>query len=100
MLWRAGKQPFPTLSAAEAELTEATEALIMGDSFDAILTDLFENYPKSLMIDNQAAIQLISEENGAWRTRHESIPSEVEVLKAGLASDSLSWSCHGCRLGN
>ena len=70
MLWRAGKQPFPTLSAAEAELTEATEALIMGDSFDAILTDIFENYPKSLMIDNQAAIQLISEENGAWRTRH------------------------------
>ena len=70
MLWRAGKQPFPTLSAAEAELTEATEALLMGDSFDAILTDIFENYPESLMIDNQAAIQLISEENGAWRTRH------------------------------
>jgi len=65
MLWRAGKQPFPTLSAAEAELTEATEALLMGDSFDAILMDIFESYPRSLMIDNQAAIQLITEESGA-----------------------------------
>ena len=32
MMWRAGKQPFPTLSAAEAELTEATEAMLMGDA--------------------------------------------------------------------
>ena len=90
MLWRAGKQPFPTLSAAEAELTEATEALIMGDSFDAILT-------------NQAAIQLISEENGAWRTRHLRMRASHlrwRFSRAGLASDSLPWSCHGCRPGN
>ena len=70
MMWRAGKQPFPTLSAAEAELTEATEAMLMGDAFDALLADLFENYPRSLMVDNQAAIHLITEESGAWRTRH------------------------------
>ena len=70
MMWRAGKQPFPTLSAAEAELTEATEAMLMGDAFDALLTDLFEEYPRSLMVDNMAAIHLITEESGAWRTRH------------------------------
>ena len=70
MMWRAGKQAFPTLSAAEAELVEATEGMVMGDAFDALLGDLFSEYPKSLMIDNQAAIQLISEESGAWRTRH------------------------------
>lgn len=70
MMWRAGKQPFPTLSAAEAELTEATEAMLMGDAFDALLTDLFADYPKSLLVDNMAAIQLITEESGAWRTRH------------------------------
>ena len=70
MMWRAGKQPFPTMSAAESELTEATEAMLMGDAFDALLSDVFGNYPKSLLIDNQAAIQLISEESGAWRTRH------------------------------
>ena len=70
MMWRAGKQPFPTLSAAEAELTEATEAMLMGDAFDALLTDLFEDYPRSLMVDNMAAIHLLTEEGGAWRTRH------------------------------
>ena len=70
MMWRAGKQPFPTLSAAEAELTEATEAMLMGDAFDALLGDLFGGYPRTLMVDNQAAINLISEEGGAWRTRH------------------------------
>ena len=70
MMWRAGKQPFPTMSAAESGLTEATEAMLMGDAFDALLSDVFGDYPKSLLIDNQAAIQLISEESGAWRTRH------------------------------
>ncbi len=70
MMWRAGKQPFPTLSAAEAELTEATEAMLMGDAFDALLGDLYGGYPRTLMVDNQAAINLISEEGGAWRTRH------------------------------
>ena len=70
MMWRAGKQPFPTLSAAEAELTEATEAMLMGDAFDALVADIFQDYPRSLMVDNQAAINLIAEESGAWRTRH------------------------------
>ena len=65
MMWRAGKQPFPTLSAAEAELTEATEAMLMGDAFDALLGDLYGGHPRTLMVDNQAAINLISEEGGA-----------------------------------
>ena len=70
MMWRAGKQSFLTMSAAEAELAEATEGMLMGDAFDALLSDIYINYPKSLMIDNQAAISLISEPTGAWRTRH------------------------------
>ena len=68
MMWR--KQSFLTMSAAEAELAEATEGMLMGDAFDALLSDIYTNYPKSLMIDNQAAISLISEPSGAWRTRH------------------------------
>ena len=70
MMWKAGKQPFLTMSAAESELTEATEAMLMGDAFDALLGDVAKDYPRSLLIDNQAAIQLMSEESGAWRTRH------------------------------
>ena len=70
MQWRAGRQPYPTLSAAEAELTEATEALVMGDSFDALVSDLYHGYPKTVLVDNMAAINLLTEESGVWRTRH------------------------------
>ena len=70
MQWRAGRQPFPTLSAAEAELTEATEALVMGDSFDALVSDVYAGYPKTVFVDNMAAINLLTEESGVWRTRH------------------------------
>ena len=37
--WRSGKQPFPTLSTAEAELVEAIEAFTLRDSVDAILAE-------------------------------------------------------------
>lgn len=70
MLWRGGKQPYLTMSAAEAELTEAVEAITCGDSFEALVGELVREYPKTLHIDNTAAIQLMSEENGSWRTRH------------------------------
>ena len=70
MLWRAGKQPYLTMSAAEAELTEAVEAMTCGDSFEALIGELVKEYPKTLHIDNTAAIQLMAEENGSWRTRH------------------------------
>lgn len=70
MLWRGGKQPYLTMSAAEAELTEAVEAITCGDSFEALVGELVLEYPKTLHIDNTAAIQLMSEENGSWRTRH------------------------------
>ena len=70
MQWRAGRQPFPTLSAAEAELTESTEALVMGDSFDALVSDLYYGFPKVAFVDNMAAINLLQEESGVWRTRH------------------------------
>ena len=66
--WKAAI--YPTLSAAEAELTEATEALVMGDSFDALVSDIYHGYPKTVLVDNMAAINLLAEESGVWRTRH------------------------------
>ena len=70
MQWRAGRQPYPTLSAAEAELTEATEALVMGDSFSVLAADVYPVFPKVVFVDNMAAINLLTEESGVWRTRH------------------------------
>lgn len=69
MQWRAGRQPYPTLSAAEAELTEATEALVMGDSFSVLAADVYPVFPKVVFVDNMAAINLLTE-SGVWRTRH------------------------------
>ena len=58
--WRSGKQPFPTLSTAEAELVEAIEAFMLGDSVDAVVAEHERGYVKSLYIDNQAAVALLA----------------------------------------
>ena len=68
--WRSGKQPFPTLSTAEAELVEAIEAFMLGDSVDAVVAEHERGYVKSLYIDNQAAVALLGEGPTTWRTRH------------------------------
>ena len=44
MWWRSGKQPFPTLSTAEAELVEAIEAFTLGDSVDALISEHESGY--------------------------------------------------------
>ena len=69
--WRSSKQSFPALSTAECELMEMIEGMIVGDSVDAMISELEEDgYMRSLQGDNQAAIALCSEEAGSWRTRH------------------------------
>ena len=42
----------------------------MGDSFDALVSDVYAGYPKTVFVDNMAAINLLTEESGVWRTRH------------------------------
>ena len=50
---------------------EMIEGMIVGDSVDAMISELEEDgYMRSLQGDNQAAIALCSEEAGSWRTRH------------------------------
>ena len=100
MQWRAGRQPFPTLSAAEAELTEATEALVMGDSFDALISDVYGGFPKVVFVDNMAAINLLSEESGVWRNAPSQIacsPHAVAYPQNGLEDCPLPWVGDDCR---
>ena len=68
--WRSGKQPFPTLSTAEAELVEAIEAFTLGDSVDAMILEYETGYIRNLLVDNQAAVALLGEGPVSWRTRH------------------------------
>ena len=70
MLWRSSRQPFPTLSTAEAELVEAVEGMTLGDSCDALIGEHEGNHHRLLLVDNQATVSLMTEGPTSWRTRH------------------------------
>lgn len=70
-MWKSGKQGSPALSTAESELNEALEGLVMGDSVDSLAQELTdEPYAKVIKVDNSAAVSLLTEAAGSWRTRH------------------------------
>lgn len=71
VMWKSGRQGSPSLSTAESELIEALEGMIMGNSIDAVTQELIaEDYVKLLKVDNIAAVSLLTEVSGNWRTRH------------------------------
>ena len=71
MMWKSGRQGVPALSTAESELIEAIEGVIMGDSVDVMIQELVQHpYVKVIKVDNQAAVNLLAEPSGSWRTRH------------------------------
>ena len=103
MMWKSGKQSVPSLSTAESELGEAIEGLTMGDSIDVLVQEMTKGgYGKTIKVDNTAAVSLLTEPAGSWRTRHlrlraahlrwrlgrldwlvESIPGEEQVADVG-----------------
>ena len=103
VMWKSGRQSMPSLSTAESELGEAIEGLTMGDSVDVLVQEMAErSYEKVIKIDNTAAVSLLTEPAGSWRTRHlrlraahlrwrlgrldwlvESIPGEDQVADVG-----------------
>ena len=71
IMWKAGRQGTPSLSTAESELGEAVEGVIMGDAADCMVQEIHGGgYGKVVRIDNQAAVHLMREPAGGWRTRH------------------------------
>eukprot|EP00435_Cladocopium_sp_Y103_P025053 s2965_g6.t1 len=65
------RQPYVSLSTAEAELTGYTSGFQAGESLSALLECL--QIPidcKILHGDNKAALSATSNESGPWRTRH------------------------------
>ena len=70
-MWKSGKQAAPSLSTAESELTEAVEGMVIGDSVDVLVQEVSEHvYSRLLKVDNTAAVNLLTEASGSWRTRH------------------------------
>lgn len=70
LFWRSGRQSLITVSTAESELTELTEAMTAGESVAVLMEELFEEVRKVAWCDNQAAITILVGEGGSWRTRH------------------------------
>ena len=75
LFWRSSRQPYPTMSTAESELTEAIEAFCIGDSIDCLVLEHERPHAKRLLVDNAAAISLLQDGATSWRTRHLKIRS-------------------------
>ena len=74
--WISQRQPFGTLSTAESELLSYVDAMCLGESLEC-LTDIFEDGlwsrnegSRVIYGDNQAAISIVQQPDGPWRTRH------------------------------
>ena len=71
IMWKSGRQGAPALSTAESELTEGIDGMIKGGSVDVLILELSQDtYAKVIKIDNTAAVSLMTEAAGSWRTRH------------------------------
>ena len=69
--WRCGRQAFTTMSVAEAELYEAAQATLLLQGIAALVQEIIgTQVPQSLLVNNAAAVSLISGCQGSWRTRH------------------------------
>ena len=86
ILWKSGKQAVATLSTAEAELLEAVEALTMGESIYVIVKELEERVSRVAWCDSQAAVSILTNEGGSWRTRHLRI-------RASFARSAIKQGC-------
>eukprot|EP00913_Durusdinium_trenchii_P004009 g3713.t1 len=77
--WQTTRQPFITLSTAEAELMAMLEGLIAGRSTAALLEAVVEEKAEvRLHSDSTAAIAIATGTTSSWRTRH------LRIRAAGL----------------
>ncbi len=70
VFWRSGRQHLIALSTAEAELIEFVDAITAGESIAVVINELVGEVKKYGWCDNMAALGILSNEGGNWRTRH------------------------------
>ena len=70
LIWKSRRQTLVSLSTAECELIAAIEGIVMGQSVEPLLGELWSApVTRTLHVDNIAAITL-AEGGGSQRTRH------------------------------
>ena len=70
ILWRSGKQSLVTQSTAESEMLEVIEAMLGGESIYVMAQEIFDVVLRRIWSDSQAAVAILTQEGGSWRTRH------------------------------
>ena len=69
--WEASKQPFTTLSSAEAELVVVMAGIVAAESIGAIFEELLSrDIIISALCDNQASVRACACGSLGWRSRH------------------------------
>ena len=70
VFWRSGKQQLTTLSTAECELVEFVNTVTAGESIYVVLQELTSKIRRVGWCDSRAALGILENEGGNWRTRH------------------------------
>ena len=89
IFWESTRQPFVTLSSAEAELVAMITAVQVGESIAPVIEELSQaDISISLPGDNQAALSSFGPGVGSWRNRHLRMRAAAarERISAGVLS--------------
>ena len=87
IFWKSRRQTLVSLSTAESELIAACEGVVLGQSIEALVSELFDcEVNKELKVDNVAAITL-AEGDKSQRTRH--LRVRANFLKEMIDRDCL-----------
>ena len=68
--WKSGKQTMISLSTAEAELSEVVEGMALGEATAVMIEEACGGLVRVSYTDSQAALSIMTNEGGSWRTRH------------------------------
>ena len=68
--WKSGRQAMISLSTAEAELSEVVEGMALGEATAVLVEETCGEVVRISFTDSQAALSIMTNEGGSWRTRH------------------------------
>ena len=92
VLWECSRQPFVTLSSAEAELVGVRHAVQISEGVAPVVEELLsEDLTTSILADNAAAISAFHPTGGNWRNRHLRMRAQTGRERIELGSLTVSY---------
>ena len=89
--WETSRQPFVTLSSAEAELISMVHSIQVSESICPLIEEILEeDVVTSLLGDNSAALAAFNPGAGSWRNRH--LRMRANAGRERIAAGTLSTS--------